>query len=470
VIATPPAATATAVARTAAWLDTMRATAPGAPSGGAPGVPTVGYGGPVVHWWRDSLRFCGPGYDWRYEGIILGYLSLYRRSRREWWLERARRAGDDLLAAQLPAGHFGNSGFELNPVTRGTPHEAAADAGLLALAAELKEAGDPAWSSYLEGARRNLTRFHVARLWHEETGRFCDDEAHASFVPNKAATVAEALFALADLTGDDVWGERYARPTLEAVLRCQLRRPGHPLDGAIAQSSARGATAEKYFPFYVARCVPALVEAARRYRDPRYLEGALAAGAFVHRWREPDGAFPQVVYPDGRGARVNRYPRWVGGIGDVLRALELLRPHGLDVDVAPSRRWLLDRQLASGSFRPAEGFASQSSQRPPPALPDVRDLLPVVGWADKAFRYLAGDADLPDDLPGAAAEAAGASPATSVELPCLFRGRPAVFREDGAAVEVTAAGGSRSVLYRWLKGESWATTDPLPGAGRGETA
>jgi hypothetical protein len=307
-------------------------------------------------------------------------------------------------------------------------------------------------------------------LWHEETGRFCDDEAHASFVPNKAATAAEALLALADLTGDDLWGERYARPALEAVLRCQVRRPGHPLDGAIAQSSAGRTTLEKYFPFYVARCVPALVLAGRRYQDGRYLEGALAAGAFVQRWRDPDGAFPQVVYPDGHGARVNRYPRWVGGIGDVLRALELLRPYGLDADVAPSRRWLLDRQLASGSFRAAEGFAAQASQRPLPGLPDVRDLLPVAGWTDKAFRYLADLADLadlpdPPDPPGAPDAAAGASPAAPVELPCLFRGRPAVFREDGAAVEVTSAAGDRAVLYRWLKGASWATIDPSPAGG-----
>ena len=455
-IATVPAATTLAVARAAAWLETMRAAAPGAPPG-----DRGGYGGPVVHWWRDSLRYCGPGFDWRYEGIILGYLSLYRRSGRAPWLERARRAGDDLLAAQLPAGHYRYSGFELNPVSAGTPHEAAADAGLLALAAELKGAGDSAWSIYLEGARRNLTRFYIARLWHEETGRFCDDEAHASFVPNKAATVAEALLSLADLTGDEVWGEHYARPTLDAVLRCQVRRPGHPLDGAIAQSSAGRTTAEKYFPYYVARCVPALVRAAGRYQDRRYLDGALAAGAFVHRWRDPDGAFPQVVYPHGRAARVNRYPRWVGGIGDVLRALELLRPYGLDADTAPARRWLLDRQLASGSFRPAEGFAAQASQRPPPTPPDVRDLLPVAGWADKSFRYLAGVAD-PVDLPEAPELVAA-----SVELPCLFRGRPALFREDGAAVEVTEEGRGRGVLYRWRKGEAWAATDAAPAAGPG---
>lgn len=438
-ITATPSATSLALARADAWLETMRVVPPGAP--GRTG--RRGYGGPVVHWWRDSLRFCGPGCDWRYEGIILGYLTLYQRSGQRRWLEKARCAGDDLLAAQSAAGNFVNSGFELNPTTEGTPHEAAADIALLALAAALKGNDDPAWSSYLTAAERNLSRFYIARLWDEAAQRFCDGPAHTSFVPNKAATLVEALFSLADLTSDDEWGERYARPTLDAIVHLQIRRSGHLLDGAIAQNSAGDAVIEKYFPYYVARCIPALVAAAGRYAARRYLDSALAAGAFVFRWRDPDGAFPQVVYGPGR---LNRYPRWVGGLGDVLRALELLRPYGLEVDVTPSRRWLLDRQLASGSFRPAEGFASQASQRPPLGLPDARDLLPVVGWADKAFRYLAGDAERLD-LPEGGAQTA------AVELPCHFVGRPAVFREDEAVAEITAG---RDVLYRWRKGETWA--------------
>ena len=36
-----------------------------------------GYGGAVVHWWWDNLDFTAPGLDWRYEGILIGYLNLY---------------------------------------------------------------------------------------------------------------------------------------------------------------------------------------------------------------------------------------------------------------------------------------------------------------------------------------------------------------------------------------------------------
>jgi hypothetical protein len=112
-----------------AWLESMR----------QPG----GYGGPVVHWWEDCLAYTGPGLDWRYEGIIHGYLNLWQATGEGLWLDKATRAGDDLVNGQLPSGNYRNSCFELNPNTGGTPHEAAADLGLLCLAAVLKEGGTP---------------------------------------------------------------------------------------------------------------------------------------------------------------------------------------------------------------------------------------------------------------------------------------------------------------------------------------
>jgi hypothetical protein len=405
------------------------------------GVQTAGYVGPVVHWWRDSLLYCGPGFDWRYEGIIQGYLALYRRSGDQRWLNKAVRAGDDLLAAQLPSGNFHNSAFELNPTTAGTPHEAAADIGLLALASQLRESRDPAGGRYLAAAHRNLDCFYLAHLWDVEAGLFWDDPARTGFVPNKAATLVEALFILGDLTGDERWQVAYARPTLDAILRYQVQQLGQPLDGGIAQSGSGRMQVEKYFPYYVARCIPALVEGGRRFGEDRYVQAGLAAGAFLQRWQDPDGAFPQVVYP---GGGVNRYPRWIAGLGDVLRALELLQPHGLTMDLERTRQWLLRGQLLSGAFKSAEGFGSQVSQRAPTGCPDMRDILPVVGWNDKAFRYLAGQS-LPaaDDLPSHSA----------VGERCMYHGAPAELRQDEHALELRQAS---EVVLRWQKGAQWA--------------
>jgi hypothetical protein len=77
------------------WFDSMR----------LPG----GYGGPVAHWWDDCLIYQGPGLDWRYEGIILGYLNLWESTGDRYWLNKANRAGDDLVQGQLPSGNFNNS-------------------------------------------------------------------------------------------------------------------------------------------------------------------------------------------------------------------------------------------------------------------------------------------------------------------------------------------------------------------------
>src|SRR3972149_10196250 len=74
-----------------AWLEGMR--------------QVGGYGGPVVHWWDDCLEYTGPGLDWRYEGVIIGYLNLWAASGEECWLAKAKKGGDDLVAGQLPSGN-----------------------------------------------------------------------------------------------------------------------------------------------------------------------------------------------------------------------------------------------------------------------------------------------------------------------------------------------------------------------------
>ena len=65
----------TAVLKLDHWLDTMR----------QPG----GYGGPISHWWESSLIYCGPMVDWRYEGILCGYVQLFRKFREPRWLQKA---------------------------------------------------------------------------------------------------------------------------------------------------------------------------------------------------------------------------------------------------------------------------------------------------------------------------------------------------------------------------------------------
>ncbi|MBV9790443.1 MAG: hypothetical protein JOZ51_19785, partial [Chloroflexi bacterium] len=160
-----------AVAMLAAWLETMRS--------------PDGFGGPVAHWWQQSLIHTGAALDWRYEGIIAGYVLLWQRTGDDRWLVQAQRAGDDLVHGQLPNGHYPASAFEINPATAGTPHEAACDVGLLLLALALRQAGHDDWQRYAATAERNLSKFYVEQLWNETTRSFNDSPHVVSFVPNK---------------------------------------------------------------------------------------------------------------------------------------------------------------------------------------------------------------------------------------------------------------------------------------------
>ena len=418
-----PSAVDTAVARLDAWLETMR----------GPG----GYGGPVAHWWQQCLVYTGAGRDWRYEGIIAGYLQLWERTGDGRWLAKARRAGDDLLAGQLEDGHYAASAFELNPATAGTPHEAACDVGLLLLARALRAAGHAGWEPYAAGARHNLRAFYVGQLWDAAARSFRDNPGVPSFVPNKAATTCEALFLLAEVDGDDSWIERYALPTLDRIVEHQVR--GGLFDGAIAQNSFGVRRVEKYFPLYIARCVPALLRGYEWIHAERYADAALRAVRFIARWAGEDGALPTVVYPN---RRVNRCPSWIAPLGDVLRAAELVRPYGVDSAMHALERRLLDGQDTSGGIQTAHGFAAHAGGRIP-AAPDVRDVLHVVGWCDKAFRYLAARAGpwLPE------------GESAPFEAECVFQGRIVRLVETPALLEVADRHGIR---YRWHKGRPWA--------------
>lgn len=403
-----------------------------------------GYGGPVAHWWRDCMVDCRAGHDWRYEGIICGYLGLRARTGDDRWLGRARRAGDDLIDAQGQHGTFSRSAFELNPRSGGTPHEAAASIGLLRLALAIRQPDPVGASRYLGAAERCLVVAHIERLWDSAVRSFRDVAGRPSFVPNKACTLVEALLLLAQATGETRYVEEYALPTADEVLRHQRRGRADPLDGAVAQNSLDGVVVRKYFPYYAARCIPALLDLASATGDGRYLDAAVAAGRFVARAQAPDGGFPQVLYELGE---VNEHPRWVAALGDVLRAMALLEPYDVEWDPDPTEARLVDALYPNGAMPTASGFAHQGSRRDG-QLVEFRDLLPVVGWADKAFRYFG---DRAKELHSADAVE------TEVRRSCVFRGRRGVFVMDARGVRLESAG---RVVYWWRYGQGWAEAEP----------
>ena len=414
---------AQATANLAHWLETMRG--------------PRGYGGPVAHWWQQSLIYTGPGLDWRYEGIICGYVQLWQRTGNKLWLQRARQAADDIVQGQAANGHFAASAFEINPASAGTPHEAAACVGLLTLVKALKQANQTEYEAYLACAQQCLHNYYIKQLWDSTLQAFRDSPAGITFVPNKAATACDAFFLLTEITGDSSWVDEYVLPTLTYLLKHQVQTPGK-LHGAIAQNSFGTRIIAKYFPIYIARCVSALVQAYRWSNQEQYLSAAKAALAFIERYVRPDGSFATVVYAN---TRTNEHPAWIAALGDILRAADELSPYGITLNLQSTIQRLLQGQDTTGGIQTATGFAAQASNRHSNKR-DVRDILHVAGWCDKAFRWLT--TQIKDDLP--------AAQTADLVIPCTFQGQKLLYSETNTFVKLHK---QNSIVYHWQKGTDW---------------
>lgn len=347
-----------AVEKLDAWLESMR--------------QQGGYGGPVVHWWKHSILYAGPAIDWRYEGVLAGYHTLFAATKNPLWKDRIRQAVGDVINGQVDEGSYMCSRFELNPGTLGTPHEAAATLGILIAFPSVQD------EEILSAARRNLDNL-IHNLWDANASGINDRPGTVGRVPNKLATLAETLMTFSEVTGEATY-LAYAKNALDSVLRYQVK--SGRLAGAIHQYGPGAQAGDaKFFPFYNARCIGPLLKGAVVYQDEKYRIAAWNIFKFLQSSMNPDGSWPQIVYSNGNKAQ---YPRWIAGAADILRAYLLL---GEPVPAVALKRMLV-AQMNSGAFPTAEGFHNRFRRFRPNHMPAFHDVLPVVGWNDKVFRFL----------------------------------------------------------------------------------
>ncbi len=415
-------AVADAIGRADAWFESMKASG--------------GYTGPIPHWWESCLLYCGPMIDWRYEGILSGYVTLWGSTNDARWLERARDAAEDVVAAQLPSGSYRNSSFQLGAIEGGTPHEAAVDVGLLEFATALRRTGDDD-EKYQRAAERNIDAFLIGRLW---DGRGFRDQpsGNDTLVPNKNATAMEALILHEALVGRDM--SEFIDAALRVVLTAQVRS-GRRVGGTVHRGTG---TLQLAFAIYTARSMAGVMRAHARQPDDRLLAAVADALLFLDRLITRRGLLTGYY----RDSSVIGNPTWVAASGDALRLAILGEAHG----VTPSRMVerlidiLVEQQLPSGGFPTGHGFADKGRHRPSDGTPEVRDVLPAVGWSDKAFRALAM-------LPEAAAASPGAD-TLPVDIACVWRGDRLRYRESPTRIEVVNEADGH-MRYGWDKGRTW---------------
>lgn len=401
-----------AVGRLDAWFETMR--------------QQGGYGGPVVHWWRHSLRYTGPGIDWRYEGILQAHATLYQRTHQSIWRNRIELAVNDVVSRQLPEGSYPASRFEQNPGTLGTPHEAAATIGLLKASPFVSNP-----SGVVDAAKRNLAVL-IDKLWDPVTQGFNDVPGVVGRVPNKLATMAEALMTYMDVTGDSDF-EPYVVAALNDIVWWQTS------SGAVHQYvDQHGQPDGRFFPYYNARCVGPLVLGGYRFGNTVWIDAAERVVDFLTNSMDEDGSWPQIIYEGGQIASV---PRWGAGTADILSAFMAI---GRDMPKNAAVR-LLSLQMPHGGFPAASGRWPGMRKKGGTSEPWTSQMS-IAGWNDKVFKLLAQWVTKDDAVP-----TVGVAP---YEGAADIDGSSGYIYEDGLRVTIGKSG--RKPVYEWIKSEPWA--------------
>lgn len=361
------------VSKNISWLSTMK--------------QKQGYAGPVSHYWKDSLVYIGPGTDWRYEGIIDSFLSLFEKTKDRKFLDMAVEAGDFMLLNQKADGSFCNSAFEGNPSFHfsGTPHEAAVDLALLRLAAFLKKMKMD-YKKYFLAAEKNLLEIQIRRFYESSARAFLNyekgraDNAPNKYVPNKIATACEAFIAYYELTSKKKF-LKIAIDASETILSLQDKGDFY---GGIYQANDRG----KIITLYTARCIPCLLKISAIAKSERHMDSALDACSFIEKMFSGEGfRFGYEKNSEGNFVR-HDYPIFLAGSGDIIRAVGLVKGYGRPTE--KFMRPLIKSQDANGGFRTSYGMAHKLKEGSYSAKPSWRDIFPVVGWNDKALRLLSG--------------------------------------------------------------------------------
>jgi hypothetical protein len=404
------------------WLETMRA--------------REGYTGPISHWWDSSFLYTGVQIDWKYEGIITGYLELYRKTGNTLWLERATTAADDAVNNQLPTKKFLNSSFQVGPIEGGTPHEAAVDVGLLELSKALKEENNKNWTKYFKCAEDNIKEFLINGLW---SGKgFQEQPWDATLVPNKNATTIEALILYSELTGEDL--SKYLIPSADVILDSQVLEGAR--EGGIIH---RGTGTHKLaIGIYTARCVSGLLRLFNHKSDERYLEACKKAAQFLEGLITEKGTY----FGYYKDEAMIKCPSWISPSGDVLRALVLAKRQSIKVNdrsIENLVQLISKNQEMSGGIRTAYGFKNKGSKKECEDIPEFRDILPVVGWNDKVLRAYSLLLDDDQQLPEVKVEK------TTIE--CEWKGKECSFIEDEETLILQKKNGEE--LYNLRKGESF---------------
>lgn len=398
-----------------------------------------GWGGPAVGPRGTAMDYCGPAFDWRYEGLLDGQSSLYRATRNPNYLDRIEQNLLAICSAQLLNGSFRNSWFDLNPYEGGMPYEPAMLAAASRACTLLTDAERPVPAGFDKTLELFVETRLLNELWNRLLHTFNDwlQSSFETYTPHAVAAALELLIAYAERRDDWKRLERYIIGAADSLVTVQ--RSGGICAGGIPLSSRTGSA---FSPALAARCAPALIQTAQKTGQEKYRETAIRLTDFVRRHMLPQGGYTFIL-SDNRPQQQN--PVFTGAAADVVNSFAragLLLPE----DSLHLEKFLTGKQMENGAFQTAVGFANPSGKL---RDPDWRDILPCCGWQDKIYSFLARQHF----------GTSGSFSPADVRRPVLIRGRCGEYIETERTMRIQTRSGK--TVYQWEKGSKWATINQL---------
>jgi len=337
-----------------------------------------GYYGPSTNRKNYSIKYCGAGFDWRYEGILNARCLLFQATQDKRYLDEIMSDISEICSVQLANGCFRNSYFDLNPAEGGMPHEPAMLAAVCRARQILKNA-DHKTPNELDGV---LSRFVENRLLIELWNRLLltfNDWTQSEFEFYNSVSVAACIEMLTEYstvadTKENL--QKYINGAADSLLEIQIRKG--QLSGAIPLSNRSGSAVSLSA---TARSMVGLHLAYQSTGECKYKDATVSAAKFLAKKMKTGINRNFLFSPDGQAQSDLVI---FGEVADVLISAERVGMADVfDVDSIVSD--ILERQLPSGAFMTAQGFRAQQKS----TTPDWRDIMPVCGWIAKIYNLLA---------------------------------------------------------------------------------
>jgi len=412
-----PVALSKAVARLESWFSSIR--------------DERGYYGPSVGANGWNMAYCGPSFDWKYEGLFRAYAARGQSTGKSIYLDLIGQDVDAILRAQWRNGCFSVSHFENNPCEGGMPHEPAMLSAVCRVLPLLDTHGNGQLSRVYDVIEKYVSEYLIRLLWNKTLRTFNSwpTSDFVSYNPHCVASALELLIHYAALTNAGDRFESYILEGGKSILASQITEG--PLRGGIPAASL---DCGEVYPYWAIRCAPALRLLAQKTQAAEFSNALALLMEFVRPYAGAVTTCPRAVYADRPPCA---FPFIVGAGADMV--LRLLDAELIDRDAALRQaESLIRHQLPTGAFRTAVGFGGRKRAR------DWRDFMPVCGWQDKIYALLSLFSS------GESPDAEGVTP-FETEVRVLWR--RVQFRETADEIVLKKRNGA--TLYQWRKKTPW---------------